>query len=356
MSNISETLENLDLEKNVNKSKSNILSVGLDIGTMNIVLSRSDSDEIKITRNVFLPLDKDEISISELTDINYIQSDDGDLYIVGEDAFKMANLFNKPLSRPMERGMISPKEINAIDILTLIIKNLFGDIKGKDVYCSYGIPAEPIDQEKSVIYHEKVFSRILGSLGINNTSVNEAMAIIYSEAAKEKFSAIAVSFGAGMSNIAIGFKGIEVLKFSTTRGGDWIDKSVAESLSIVQNRVTNVKERGLDLEMGFLTETDKKKKRILEALTYYYESLINYTLKKISSEFEEKVDIEVDEAIPFIISGGTSLPSGFLNLFKTVLSKNKLPIEISEVRMARNPLTAVSQGLLVKTMSDVGGK
>lgn len=339
---------------NPDKKKNDILKIGVDVGTMFCVASRSDSDEIKIMRNAYLSLDKEEISISELTDINYVESDDGDLYIIGEDAFKLANLFNKPISRPMEKGMISPKEINAVDILTLMIKSLIGDIKGKDVYCSYSVPAEALDNERSITYHEKVFSMIFNSLGINNTSVNEASAIIYSEAAKEKFSGIGISCGAGMVNVVIMYKGIEIVKFSTARSGDWIDKSVAESLNIVQNRVTNVKEKQFSLEADYSKEPDKKKRRILEALGYFYESLMNYTVKKIIKEFEDKVEIELDEPIPIIIAGGTSIPTGFINLFKTVIDNYTLPFEISEIRHAKNPLTAVSSGLLIKTMSDVG--
>lgn len=342
--------------KKEEKTKSNVLVTGLDIGTMNVCLARSDSKEIKITRNVFLPLSKDEVSISELTDISYVEDNEGNLFIIGQDAFTFGNIFGQQVSRPMESGLISPKEVSAIDVLTLILKDLFGDVKDKEVYCSYSIPAEAIDEGRSVTYHEKVFSRVLSNLGINHTPVNEGAAIIYSECSEEKFSGVGISLGAGMSNIAVLFKGIEALKFSTARSGDWIDKNVAASLSMVPNRVTSVKEKNLNLEKGFLGEKNKKKKRILEALQYYYEALINYTVKKIIKEFDEKVDIEIEESIPIIISGGTSIPNGFLDLFKNILITHELPFKVSGIRQARNPLTCVASGLLVKTMADVHGK
>jgi len=200
---------------------------GIDCGTMNLVCSRSDSDEIKIIRNVFLPLDED-ISTSDFEDVSFIENEDGNKFIIGQDAFKFANLFGQEVLRPMKSGLISANEIDAIDILTLMIKGLVGDIKGKDVYCSYSIPAEAIDEKRSVTYHEKVFSRIFSSLGINNSPVNEASAIIYSECKKERYSGIGISFGAGMCNVALLYKGIEILKFSTARSGDWIDNSVSE--------------------------------------------------------------------------------------------------------------------------------
>jgi|ADurb_Ile_01_Slu_FD_contig_31_1240545_length_1812_multi_3_in_0_out_0_2 hypothetical protein len=330
------------------------LCIGLDCGTMNLCCARNDSSDIKITRNVFLQVNKDEVQLSELTDINYVKSDDGEIFIIGEDAFKFANIFGKEVSRPMENGLISAKEIYAIDVLTMMIKDLIGDVKDVEAYCSYSVPAEAIDESRSVTYHEKVFGRILNSLGVNHTPVNEGAAIVYSECQAERFSGIGISFGAGMANCCIMYKGIEVVKFSTARSGDWIDRSVAESLNMVQNRVTSVKERNLDLTVGYASNPNKKIRRVLEALEYYYNSLVNYTIKQIIEKFEEDVDIEPDIRLPIVISGGTSMPPGFLQLFKSTVSKYELPFEYSEVRQAKNPLTAVAQGLLIKTISDIG--
>ena len=89
-------------------------------------------------------------------------------------------------------------------------------------------------------------------------------------------------------------------------------------------------------------------------MEYYYNSLVNYTIKQIIEKFEEDVDIEPDIRLPIVIRGGTSMPPGFLQLFKSTVSQYELPFEYSEVRQAKNPLTAVAQGLLIKTISDIG--
>lgn len=342
-------VENENIEK-----KSGVVSLGVDCGTMHLVCARSDSEDIKITRNVFLPVEKEDVNINQLSNISYVESKDGELYIIGSDAFEFANIFGKEVSRPMEKGLISPKEIAAIDVLSLMLQDLIGDTKDNDVYCSYSIPAAAIDEERSVTYHENVFARILNNLGVNHTSVNEAMAIIFSECAKENFSGIGISFGAGMANISISYKGIEALKFSTARAGDWIDRQVANDLAMVPNRVTNLKEKYMKLT-GEVEIKNKKTKRVLEALFYYHKALIEYTVKKIIKEFDDKVDIEVDEPIPIVVSGGTSIPEGFVTLFKNIISAQDLPFDVSEIRRARNPLTAVANGLLVKTMADVKG-
>ena len=335
--------------------KKNTVCIGVDVGTMNLCCARSDSPDIKIIRNVFLPVEKETITMGQLSNISYVESADGDVFIIGDDAFRFANIFGTEISRPMKNGLISPKEISAIDVLTLMIKGLIGEVKDKDVYCSYSIPAEAIDEDRSVTYHENVFARILHSLGVNYKAINEAAAIIYSECAVENFSGVALSFGAGMANCAFLWKGVEVLKFSTARAGDWIDKQVANDLAMVPNRVTSIKEKYMQLS-GEVSIKDKKVKRVLEALYYYHKALIEYTVKKIIKEFTSKVDIEITEPVPLIISGGTSLPKGFVEMFKGVLATQQLPFEVSEIRAAKNPLTAVANGLLIKTMADIKGK
>jgi hypothetical protein len=706
--------------KETKEKKPTVVSIGLDCGTMHLVCARSDTDDVRVTRNVFLKVEKDDVSLNQLSNISYVESDEGELFIIGSDAFEFANIFGQQVSRPMEKGLISPKEISAIDVLTLMLKDLIGETKDKEVYCSYSVPAEAIDEGRSVTYHENVFARILNRLGVNHTSVNEAMAIIYSECAKEKFSGIGISFGAGMANCltgetqvpllngetkslkeladeytgekfwvysckedgkivpglahsprktgtreviriyldndtyfdctedhlimkrdgeyikaselkendslmplyteltkwnempgylsyynnkhkywetvhsmvareelninrkknciihhknfnkidntpenliqltkqehyefhkkissiggkaaakiirkqrlgktndeiygpkraveisknisegvlqstsgktikeqrsgktfdeifedksesikekmslkkkgltyedimtddskieqrkndlskqcvnqkpwlyrkektnsgsfkkgstpwnkglkgkeylnhfedgiknqhnkspinhkvvkierlninrdvydltvehyhnfaiesgvfvhncAISYKGVEALKFSTARAGDWIDKQVAADLAMVPNRVTNLKEKYMKLS-GDVEVKNKKTKRVLEALFYYHKALIDYTVKRIIKEFDEKVDIEIDDKIPIVISGGTSIPEGFVELFKNVISSHELPFEVSEIRRAKNPLTTVANGLLIRTIADVKG-
>lgn len=326
------------------------VNIGLDVGTMNLVCARSDLAQTKLTRNVFLPIDE-EISTTDFSELSHVKDSDGQIYIIGQDAFNFSNIFGQAVRRPMKRGVISADEVGAIDILTLMIKDLIGDIQGKQAYCTYSVPAESLDSGRSITYHEKVFGRILTSLGINNSPLNEAMAIIFSECQKEKFSGIGISMGAGMANCAVAYKGVDTIKFSIEQSGDWVDQNVADSLNMVPNRVTSIKEKHFDMQKGFAIAPNKKVRRVLEALEYYYNSMISTVVKMIIKEFEAKVDLDIDEELPVVISGGTSLPNGFIEAYKTEFAKTELPFELSEIRRAANPMTAVANGLMIKTMA-----
>lgn len=330
--------------------------VGLDLGTMFLVSAvriGENKVEIKRTRNAFLPISLDVLSSSEIskTELDYVetkneQGETESLYLISEDAFKFSNIFGQTVRRPMSKGVISPIEIDAIDVLTLMVEKLIG--KSRNGYCVYSIPAEPIDIDISpILYHEKVFGKILKTLGYEAKPLNEGLSIIFSECQQEKFTGISIGFGCGLSNVCCAYKGSPALTFSVSRGGDWIDTNAAESLGTISNRVTAIKEKGLDLENP--STGNRKEKRIKEALYFYYESLIKYVLSCIVGKFEESSDgLQIDEKIPIIISGGTILPKGFSKIFKDIFSQfKKFPYEISEIRQATNPLTAVAQGSLI---------
>ena len=82
------------------KKKDDIVCIGLDVGTMHLVCARSDLPEVKMTRNVFLKLDS-EIQMTDLSEISYVENEDGNFFIIGSDAFTYANIFGKDLA-PME--------------------------------------------------------------------------------------------------------------------------------------------------------------------------------------------------------------------------------------------------------------
>ena len=329
---------------------------GFDVGTGNLVSAKhveGQDVEIRSMRNMFLPIDPDLLTTTEVanTDLDYAESknEDGEIdkiFVIGEDAFRFANIFNKEVNRPMAKGVISSGEIDAMEVLTIMCGKLTApETEGS---CVYSVPAAAVDIDiPPVLYHERVFGKIFSTLGFKSKPLNEGMAVIYSNCSKERYSGIGISFGAGLTNIACSYKGTPTLQFSVSRGGDWIDKSVADSVGIVPNRVSSIKEKDLDLINPFSGK--KKEQRVREGLAFYYEDLIKYVLDVITKQFDNNAaGLDIDEEIPIIISGGTSLPEGFLEVFESVFKKYKnFPYDISEIRRATDPLNAVAAGCMM---------
>ena len=56
--------------------------------------------------------------------------------------------------------------------------------------------------------------------------------------------------------------------------------------------------------------------------------------------------------VPLVLSGGTALPKGFRERFEKLLGESEFPIEVSEIRLAREPLTTTARGALVAALCD----
>ena len=59
---------------------------------------------------------------------------------------------------------------------------------------------------------------------------------------------------------------------------------------------------------------------------------------------------KTERPLPIVLSGGTSKPRGFKELFERTLKAKPLPIDVSDVRLARDPLTATARGALIAAM------
>lgn len=327
------------------------LGRGLDIGTMNIVCAQrtaKDKVETSRVRDAFLDLDAGAKKMLKLSGTNFIDRGEDGIIVVGDAAMEMANVFSREVRRPLSAGLISAGELDALEILGIMIKNLLGAPSAEGETCYFSVPAAPVDDPtRDVIYHRGVFERIVTECGYNAIAGNEAMAIVYAECAPEMFSGLGISFGSGMCNIALSINGIEGMAFSVARGGDWIDAGAAKAVGSTSSRVCALKEKGIDL----LSPASREE----EALVLYYKSLIEYALDNIAKQFALVRDrFALPKAIPIVVSGGTSKAGNFLEFFKSTFEKKRkrFPIEVSEIRQASDPLNAVARGLLLQAMQE----
>lgn len=325
------------------------LGCGLDIGTMNVVAARKSSSgvETRRVRDAFLELPVDSKKMLKLANVSYVERAD-ELLILGDAAMDTANIFGREARRPLSAGLVSSSDIDAMEVLGLLIKNVLGEPKVPNEHCYFSVPAAPVDKPgQDVIYHRGVLEKIVRECGYTPTAGNEAMAIVYAETAKEGFSGIGISFGSGMTNIAMSVNTVEGLSFSVGRGGDWIDGGAAKSIGSTASRICAIKEKGIDLNAPVGREQ--------EAITFYYKNLIEYSIDQIALQFASvQGKFTLPKPVPIVVSGGTSKAGGFLELFKGVFDRKRkrFPIEVSEIRASTDPLNAVANGLLIQAMQE----
>jgi len=327
---------------------------GIDIGTMNILSARQEGGAVKTrrVRDAFLDLDADAKKSLKLSKVDYYEPDWTDqLIVVGDSALSMANLCKREVRRPLAKGLISAGELDAQRVLSHIIYNVLDVPVVPNEHCYYSVPADPIDMpDQDVVYHTEVFRKIIEEYGYTAHPMNEAMAIIYSQCADTNFSGVGISYGSGMCNVAMSYQTMMGMSFSLARGGDWIDLHASKALGTTASRICSLKEKG-----GFDISNPPKDNREVEAVALYIRSLIRYSLEKISQRFKkERGSIELPEPIPFVVSGGTTRADGFMRVFEEEFDsvKKGFPIPISGIRRAKDPMTAVAEGLLVLAMQE----
>lgn len=327
--------------------------VGLDIGTMNLVTARKSVSGQVVTdriRDAFLDLELDAKRSLKMSNVNFVEQD-GTLIVFGDSALTMANLFKREARRPLSKGVISAGELDAQSILGLLIHYVIGTPMVDNEHCFYSVPAAPVDDpSQDVIFHTEVFRKILQDKGYRAHPTNEAMAIIYSQCAAENFSGLAVSFGAGMANIALSYQAAKAMEFALAKGGDWLDSQSAKALGKTASQMCAIKEKGINL----ISPNGREE----QAIALYVRSLIDYTLQNIVAQFRKvQNDISLPDPIPFVISGGTTRAEGFLDVFKEQFEaiKKKFPIQITEIRSAKDPMTAVAEGMLVLALEEHEG-
>lgn len=322
---------------------------GLDVGTANLLSAVQDYEGnviIKQQRNAFLDIEQNDFTRNMLTkmDVQYVVLNNR-MIVVGDPAFDLANIHNRELRRPMKDGMLSPKEADALPIEKLLIDRLLGSPQVPNEVVYYSVPANPIDHDMNVVYHQGIFNDLLGKLGYQAKPILEGHCIVFAELDEDDFTGIGISCGGGMFNVAVSYRTMPALSFSTARGGDWIDRNVANVLGIKSSRATALKEKGVDLR--------NPRTREEQAIDLYYRELIRYTLTEIKKRFESSDDMpQFPDPVDIVFAGGTSKIGGFIDVVRDELSRIQFPIPIKEVRRADDPLTSCARGALVAAAAD----
>jgi len=331
--------------------------VGVDVGTNNIVVARQLEDGTFVNRfhrDMLYPLDASEeaIDLLERSDYLYVKVNDK-YYIVGEDALRLVNAIGKgEIVRPMKDGIMNPSLKESSELLFYIIKAVVGDPIAEGETLRFSVPANPIDRDLNNLFHQMVLQNFFTQLGYNAKPVNEAMAIAYdcnpiakTDEGNLPLTGVSISFGGGMTNIALSLKGLDLHSFSITKSGDYIDEQTSIVTGSPKSKIIKKKEKELDL--GSFDMSD----RVLTALSIYYDEVINRVIFNMSKEFKNR-DSEIDGEIEIVVAGGTSMPKGFCQKFEQNIKTSNFPFKVYRVRHSESPFYSVSQGACIRAQAD----
>ncbi len=208
------------------------------------------------------------------------------------------------------------------------------------------MPAAALGAEDNLTYHEATLRQIFTDLGYQVKSINEGLAVIYSELEDSNYTGIGISCGGGLCNICVAYLSVPVMSFSIPKAGDYIDSSAATITGERANRVRITKEDSFHFNGFFANQLE-------QVLTVYYDEMIQSLVQGIKQAFASSRNLpKSGRPLPIVLSGGTALPEGFRDRFEKILREAEVPIPTTEIRMAADPLHTSAKGALIAALAE----
>jgi len=321
--------------------------LGLDVGTSRIVVAH-DTDKrytYESQLNAFLALPYSKLAESLLQRENVFHEVRGqEIVVMGNDAQRFAEVFHVETRRPMRNGTLNPQEPHALAVVRSIIARMAGKASEENQKLFFSVPA-PLDEgDVGIPYHQASIQQILKELGYDARPIAEGLAVVFGELGDANFTGIGVSCGSGLCNVCLAVLSVPVISFSVPKAGDFIDNQAALVTGDLATRMRIQKEQGFRLN-GFSAD------RVQNALTVYYNEMIAHLVESLRQHISSAQRLpKLEQSIPLVLSGGTSMPKGFLEQFLNVLRSNELPVKLSEVRVSADPLHATARGALMAAL------
>jgi hypothetical protein len=323
--------------------------MGLDIGTSRIVVADGpDGNRRRAQLNAFVPVSSSEMAENMLKQRGMVyEKNCKNLYVYGNDSDFFASFLDTDARRPMSFGLLNPREENSQKMIQNIIQLMVPRAKRGEVLC-FSVPGKGEGVNGNLVYHEAVLKQFLQSLGYNAKPINEGQAVVFSELQDESFTGIGISFGGGMCNVSVSFMSMPMITFSVPKGGDYIDRNVAEVMGESNStKVRLFKEEKLDLSRP-------PKDEMMSAFHIFYDDLMKTLIDRLRAEFSRSSQLpKLDRPMSVVLAGGTARPKGFLEKFEGMLrAESDFPIDISSVRMAKDPLTTTAHGCYIAALAE----
>lgn len=322
-------------------------ALGLDIGTSRIVVARNAERKYQYEAelNAFVTLPHTRLAESLLQRENVFHEVQGsEMVVAGNDAQKFAEVFHAETRRPMRQGVLNPNEAHSLAVVRRIITKLVGKaaVEGQKVF--FSVPSPGPDGEGGIAYHSASIRQVLTELGYEATPIEEGLAVVFGELGACNYTGIGISCGSGLCNVCLAVLSVPVISFSIPKAGDYIDAKAAEVTGEIATRLRVQKEESFQLN-GMNGD------RVQNALMVYYEEMLANLVDALRTHISATQRLpKLDQAIPLVLSGGTALPRGFLELFGKALRSSDFPVRLSEVRMSADALNSTARGALMAAL------
>jgi hypothetical protein len=325
-------------------------ALGLDVGTSRIVAAQRLDKDIQfgtqLNAFVTIPFSKLTQGVLKKEHIPHLVQD-GEITVYGDESERFANLFHKETRRPMLRGILNPEESSSLTLVRQIVSLLTNEEPGKGRRLCFSVPAPPLGSGGEINEHEEDLKSMLSKLGYDAHSISEGLAVVYGELEHSNYTGIGISCGGGLCNVCLAYLSVAVFSFSIPKAGDFIDTMASQARGEPATRIRTIKEESFHFNGHFTN-------KIHQSLSNAYEDMIQALVAALKDQFASVQNMpKLNRPIPLVLSGGSAVPPGFRDRFEKSLREVELPVAISEVRLAANPMVSTARGALVAALSEL---
>lgn len=320
--------------------------VGIAIGTSSITLAEGRDKKIhhmqRAQFNATIPFDslytnvlyEHEIPYFEMSNFNYVQ---------GYGADHIANFFHTHPWRPVSPE--SSQDQDGIVLCEAILQTIIGRPNTPATPLYFTVPSPPFSDNNIHAFAKGTLQTFFSRFGYIAMPVEKGVAVAMSELADNNFTGLVVTVGASLCNITLTYLSVPLLSFSLPKAGDYIDTMVAKTTNEFQFKVKEFKEESFSLAA-------KPATRLERALRIYYEDVVGAIINGLEKALGGRPPANLNTQIPVVLSGGSVQLDGFQELFEKTLDNSRLPLAITNVRTAQDPITAAAKGALFLANSE----
>lgn len=287
--------------------------LAIDVGTAFIKYGFDGT--LKKIRNGFVTLEKSDfiLNLCNKMNINYYEHEDR-VFVIGDDGFEIARQLNQPFRRCMAEGRVNTGELDSILVLTFILKSIIEGIKDVE-RIGITVSSQCKDEQIDFIYQRNLLQDIVKNASIIDEGYSCALGLLE----EHDLTGIGISFGAGLVNVGMIYKGICTGSFSLRKALDWVDKQSARMANLAVEKIVAVKEKMNLVEPTNLIE------RIIKS---YIEHMIVNALFNADDVMSKELE---GKEVVVGISGGIVEMVNFGNWVKGLVKKGLRKIGVKDI-------------------------
>lgn len=325
--------------------------LGLDIGSSSMVVACSNGGSVvsHCQSNAFFSVPASKMTRKSLRQSGALFLETPrELFVIGAPAEDLARMQGAQVRRPIAAGLLNPREEHAAAVVTTLIDAMIPKAAAAGELACFTVPAESRDNPMSTVFHRAVIAAHLQSLGYQPLAVTGGLSVVLSELADTRYTGIGVCIGSGVCDICLSYLAVPVVEYSLDLGGEVIDHMVARAVGEPLERVRAYKETEMHLAR-------EPRTRIETGLQIFYADLLCRIIDSLCQVLGTSDRIpRITSGIPLVLSGGAVAGPGALELFRKTSDGVALPVPVSDIRIAENPLQATACGSLRMAVEEAG--